>query len=130
MAVISVGDFDTEVIESKVRQHFAPPPEGEALQERAAAGPSTERPRFEVPDHDAPRVVVFSDPEAPGTQLNLYLKLSPDTGQDLAAFRRLVVERLAFMMLNARLTERAQAADPPTLWLKAIARHWWSRWIS
>ena len=113
MAVIAVGDFDTELIESKVRQHFAPPPEGEALQERAAAAPSTERPRFEVPDHDAPRVVVFSDPEAPGTQVNLYLKLPPDTGQGLAAFRRLVVERLAFMMLNARLTERAQAADPP-----------------
>ena len=56
---------------------------------------------------------MFSDPEAPGTQVNLYLKLPPDTGQGLAAFRRLVVERLAFMMLNARLTERAQAADPP-----------------
>ena len=30
MAVIAVGDFDTEVIEAKIRQHFAPPPEGEA----------------------------------------------------------------------------------------------------
>ena len=30
MAVVAVGDFDTELIEAKVRQHFAPPPEGEA----------------------------------------------------------------------------------------------------
>ena len=113
MAVVAVGDFDAELIESKVRQHFAPAPEGEASQERAAVAPPTDRPSFDIPDHDAPRVVVFTDPEAPGTQINLYLKLSPDSGQDLAAFQRMVAERLAFMMINARLTERAQAADPP-----------------
>ena len=113
MAVVAVGDFDTELIESKVKQHFAPAPEGEASQARAAVAPPTDLPRFDIPDHDAPRVVVFTDPEAPGTQINLYLKLSPDSGQDLAAFQRMVAERLAFMMINARLTERAQAADPP-----------------
>ena len=37
MAVVAVGDFDTELIEAKIKQHFAPPPEGEAMQERAAA---------------------------------------------------------------------------------------------
>ena len=37
MAVVAVGDFDTELIEGKLKQHFAPPPEGEASQERAAA---------------------------------------------------------------------------------------------
>ena len=30
MAVVAVGDFDVEAIEAKVKQHFAPPPEGEA----------------------------------------------------------------------------------------------------
>ena len=35
MAVVAVGDFDTELIESKVRQHFAPAPEGEASQASA-----------------------------------------------------------------------------------------------
>ncbi len=124
MAVVAVGDFDAELIESKVKQHFAPPPEGEALQERAAAGPSTERPRFDIPDHDAPRVVVFTDPEAPGTQVNLYLKRARDTGQDLPAFRRMVAERLAFMMINARLTERAQAADPPYIVAQADRSSW------
>ena len=124
MAVVAVGDFDAELIESKVKQHFAPPPEGEALQERAAAGPSTDRPRFDIPDHDAPRVVVFTDTEAPGTQVNLYLKRTPDTGQDLPAFRRMVAERLAFMMINARLTERAQAADPPYIVGQAARGSW------
>ena len=115
MAVVAVGDFDTELIEAKVRQHFAPPPEGEASQERAAVADPTSRPNFDVPDNDAPLIDVFTDPEAPVTQLILVRKVAPDTGQDLSAFRRSVVEQLAFMMLNARLFERGQMADPPYL---------------
>ena len=115
MAVVAVGDFDTELIEAKVRQHFAPPPEGEASQERAAVADPSSRPSFDVPDNDAPLVDVFTDPEAPVTQLILVRKVAPDTGQDLAAFRRGVGEQLAFMMLNARLFERGQMADPPYL---------------
>ena len=137
MAVVAVGDFDTELIESKIRQHFAPPPEGEASQARASVAPPTERPRFDIPEHDEPRVVVFTDPEAPGTQINLYLKRPRDTGQDLPAFRRMVAERLAFMMVNARLTERAQAADPPYIvgqaargsWIQPLAHLAFVAWV-
>ncbi len=116
MAVIAVGDFDVEEIEAKVKQHFAPPPEGEAYQERAAVAEPTDRPRFEVPGHEAPRIDIFTDPEAPGTQLTLVVKLAPDAGRDVAAFQRLVARRLAYMMINARLFERGQVADPPYLW--------------
>ncbi len=115
MAVVAVGDFDVAAIEGKVKQHFAPPPDGETNQERAAVAPATVRPRFGIPEHDAPRIEVFSDAESPGTQFVLIRKLAPDAGQDIAAFRRMVVERLAFMMLNARLFERGQVADPPYL---------------
>ena len=115
MAVIAVGDIDTEEMEAKIRQHFAPPPEGEAGQASAAVAEPSTRPRFEVPEHAAPRVNVFSDPEAPGTQLFLLRKLPPESGQDRAALRRIVVERLAFMMLNARFFERGQEENPPFL---------------
>ena len=115
MAVVAVGDFDVDLIEAKVKQHFAPPPEGEAQQERAAVAPSTDRPSIEIPGHEAPWVEVFTDEESPGSQFVLVRKLAPDRGQDRAAFRRFVVERLAFMMLNARLFERGQATDPPYL---------------
>ena len=115
MAVVAVGDFDVDLIEAKVKQHFAPPPEGEANQERAAVAPSTDRPSFQIPGHGEPWIEVFTDAESPGTQFVLIRKLTPDTGQDRTAFRRSVVERLAFGMLNARLFERAQAADPPYL---------------
>ena len=116
MSVIAVGEFDMEEIESKITQHFAPPPEGEAYQERAALTEPTDRPSYDVPDTETPIVDVFTDPEAPVTQLTLVRKLAPDNGADLARFRRGVVQDLAFMLLNARLFERGQEADPPWLY--------------
>ena len=115
MAIIAVGDFDPAVIKEKIEQHFAPPPEGQASQDRAAVGDPTDRPQIAVPTHDIPQIEVFSDPESPGTQFILIRKLRPDNGQGLAFFKRNVVEQLAFMMLNARLFERAQVGDPPYL---------------
>ena len=116
MAIIAVGEFDIAAIEAKITQHFAPPPEGEAYQERAAVADPTDKPSFDVPDNASPIVDVFTDPEAPVTQVTLVRKFAPDTGQDLAAFRRGVVVDLAFRMLNARLFERGQEADPPWLY--------------
>ena len=116
MALVAVGDLDPALIEARIKQHFAPPPEGEAQQERAAVAPPTALPAFEVPSHEEPRIDIFTDPEAPGTQLILVRKMHPDSGQDLAWFKRAVTRQLAFLMLNARLFERGQAADPPWLW--------------
>ena len=115
MAVVAVGDFDVETIEAKIKQYFAPPPEGEAAQERAAAGQTNVRPVIDVPGHETPLIEVFTDPESPATQFVLIRKLAPETGRDEAAFRRTTVERLAYSMLNARLFERGQSADPPYL---------------
>ncbi len=115
MAVVAVGDFDPDQIEAKVKQHFAPPPEGEATQPRAAVAAAGAPPAYGVPDNAEPIVDVFTDPEAPVTQVTLVRKVAPDTGQDVAAFRRGAVEQLAFMMLNARLFERGQRPDPPYL---------------
>ena len=47
MALVAVGDLDPALIEAKVAQHFAPPPEGEARQERAAVATPTTVPAFE-----------------------------------------------------------------------------------
>ena len=115
MAVVAVGDFDVAEMESKIAQHFAPPPEGQATQERAAVAEAVERPLFEVPGNEAPQVDVFTDPEAPYTQVVLVRKLSPETDRDVAALQRGLTSQLAFAMLNARLFERGQEADPPYL---------------
>ena len=120
MAIVAVGDFDVDEIEAKVKQHFAPSPEGEAHQPLAAVGSSTERPDIEIPGHETPWIEVFTDVESPGTQFVLIRKLDPDKGQDEEAFRRFVVESLAFMMLNARLFERGQVENPPYLFAQAL----------
>ena len=116
MAIVAVGDFDTELIESKIRQHFAPPPVGEAAQERAAIEAATDRPTFDIPGQEQPQVQVFTDSESPGSQYILVRRLSPEVGADQTTFRRKMVEELAFMMLNARLFERGQTENPPYLW--------------
>ncbi len=115
MAVVAVGAFDVEDIEAKIKEHFAPPPEGGAMQERAAAAPAAERPVFDYTGHQTPWVNVFTDAESPGTQFVLVKKLSPRTLPTESAYREYVVELLAFQMLNARLSERAKAANPPYL---------------
>ena len=113
MAVVAVGDFDVADIEAKIRQYFAPPPEGEAAQERAAIGQTTDRPSIAVPGHETPLIEVFTDPESPATQFVLIRKYDPEPVEDEDDFRRTIVESLAFMMLNARLFERGQVAEPP-----------------
>ncbi len=115
MAVVAVGDFEVAEMESRIRRHFAPPPEGEANQERAAVAEAVERPLFDVPGNEQPQVDVFTDPEAPYTQIVLVRKLSPERGRDVAALQRSLTSGLAFAMLNARLFERGQEADPPYL---------------
>ncbi|MDE2970645.1 MAG: insulinase family protein, partial [Chloroflexota bacterium] len=119
MGVIAVGDFDVEQIEAKIKQHFAPPPEGGAMQDRAAHAPATERPGFDFTSHQTPWVNVFTDAESPGSQFVLVKKLSPQTLPTESAYREYLVESLAFRMLNARLSERAQAVNPPYLFANA-----------
>ena len=113
MAIVAVGDFDVEEIEARITRHFAPPPEGEAEQERATAGQSTDRPHIEVPGHETPLIEVFTDPESPATQFVLIRKYAPETVDNEDDFKRAIVEDLAFMMLNSRLFERGQSAEPP-----------------
>ncbi len=130
MAVVAVGDFDVDSMEAEVKQHFAPPPEGEANQELAAVGPSTDRPSTEIPGHETPWIEVFTDAKSPGAQFVLIQKPAPGKGQDQAAFRRFVVERLAVMTLNARLLSGARSPILRICQLKLDVRRKWSRWTS
>ncbi len=115
MSIIVVGDVDVDEMEAKVRQHFAPPPEGEATQARAAVQAPTTRPQYEVPSHDEARVTVFTDPEATGTSAFLVRTIPAGFGETLASYRDILVERLSFMMFNARLFELGRTANPPFL---------------
>jgi zinc protease len=104
MAVIAVGDFDSDVVERMIREHFGRIP--------AAVSP---RPRefFEVPDHDETLVAIATDPEATGTSVQVEWKLPPQPDGTVEAYRASLVRSLYTGMFNARLGEIAQKADPP-----------------
>ncbi len=104
MAVIAIGDFDPDVIEGLLRQHFEGLP--------AATDP---RPRtmFEVPDQPGTDFAIATDPELPNTTVGVFYKMELDSEGTVGDYRRGLVEGLYNSMLNARFAELTQQVDPP-----------------
>ena len=107
MAVIAVGDFDPEAVLKQIRQHFS------GLQM-----PTEPRPReiYPVPDHEAARFAITTDPEATMTSVSVYYKLPKPSHGTAGDYRRQVVEQIYHGMINSRLAELTQKADPPFLY--------------
>ncbi len=104
MAVIVVGDFDTAEVEAKIKKHFGRIP--------AAASPR-ERAYYEVPDHKETLFSIETDPELPQSIVQIFYKHPSQTMKTEADFRESVVHGIAQNILNERLQERSQDADPP-----------------
>ncbi len=104
MAVIAVGDIDPDEMEKKIKKRFnrIQPPETRR-----------ERKYFEVPDHDQTFISVVTDKEAAFTQIQLVYKQQNKETTTYEDFRRDVSYRLYTGMLNQRLDELKQSADPP-----------------
>jgi zinc protease len=66
-----------------------------------------------VPGHPETLVSIATDPEATNTQVEVDWKLPAEEEGTVAAFRRSLKEQLYARMLNSRLAELAQKADPP-----------------
>ncbi|MCY4484647.1 MAG: insulinase family protein [Spirochaetaceae bacterium] len=112
MAFIAVGDFDPEAVESAMREHLAPAAQGADGDAGARRRDRTRWPAIAIPDHPEPRVSLLADADAGAAHLTLYRKLEADTGADLPAYRKLLVQRLIAAMINARLAARQQADQP------------------
>ena len=106
MAVVAVGDFDAADVEARIREHFGRIP--------APTSPP-ERPFFDVPTQESTRYAPAEDPEAGGASIGIVTLQDPDTVASLEDYRRALVEQLANGMMNQRLAEIAQQADPPFL---------------
>ena len=106
MAVVAVGDFDGDEIESMIQDYFG-----------ALANPENPRPRTEaeVPIDHPPLVTIATDPEMPQTQVGVLYKQAPSPRGTIADFRRARVRSLYSGMLNERLGELTVQADPPFL---------------
>ncbi len=106
MAVVAVGDFDPEVMEGLIREHFS------------RVLPSDDprvRTYFEVPEQAETLMAIATDPEATSTSVAVgYKQAVPEEGT-LAAYRKGIVSRLYNSMLNDRLFEITQRPDAPFL---------------
>jgi zinc protease len=106
MAVIAVGDFDTDEVERTIRERFA------GLADSGRPRPS---PEPEVPPHPETLFALASDSETAGTTVSVYYKRPPLPDGTAGDYRRGLVEALYNGMLNDRLAELTQRASPPFL---------------
>ncbi|MFN8573240.1 MAG: insulinase family protein [Gemmatimonadaceae bacterium] len=117
MAVIAVGDFRPSDVERLIKQHFGRIPPSATRQPR---------PQVEIKIPDAPRAAILSDDEATSTHVALWFPRAAQRPNDVAAYRRGLVETLGMAILNDRLDAAAGASDAPLLnagiSLQAVAR--------
>ena len=106
MAVIAIGDFETTRIEELILKHF------QHLKNPENALP---RPKPSVPDHSETLFSIETDPELSYTLVQIACKHPPEPDETAADYRRGLSERLYSTMLNRRLGERVQEANPPYL---------------
>ncbi len=106
MAIIIVGDIDVDDAEARIHEHFSPlenPTDAPELQE------------YSIPLHDDTRIGIFTDPEFPGTQLQLISKTASGDPSTIGTYRDELQNQLFYNILNDRLAERQRQADAPYL---------------
>jgi zinc protease len=104
MAVVAVGDFVPGAVERLIRTHFG------RLRARPAKRP---RPSYSIPERDSAAVAIATDPEATSSTVGLFLFRPRQLDLTVAGYRRSLVASLYAQMLNQRLDELAQRANPP-----------------
>lgn len=105
MAVMVVGDVAPEKAEQLIRKHF------EGLK-----NPTKERKRdlVKIPAYLKPEAIVVTDKEATGYSITLnYPITSAAEDKSVGGYRRNLVRQLFSSLLNQRLQELAQQANPP-----------------
>jgi zinc protease len=104
MALVAVGDFDVEEMETLIRKNFSSIP---------AAEDPRPREKFTVPEHSETLYSIVTDPESTMTRVRLMQQLPPSELVTESDYRRSLVEGLYDSMLNQRMQERSRDADPP-----------------
>lgn len=107
MAIIAVGDFQKEQIEARIQNHFS---------DFKNPNDAPDRIDYPVPDHDETLFSIETDPELRYSQIQIAYKRPPTKQGTAAAYRASIVEQLYAGMLNRRLAERVQEANPPYLY--------------
>ncbi len=106
MAVVVIGDIDPAVLEKSIAATF-----GTLADKR----PPAADPDRSVPEHTETLVNVAADPEGQATTVSLLRKTPVLPQNRVSDYRRDLVERLMFQLLNIRFGELARKAEAPFL---------------
>jgi len=107
MAVIAVGDFNSDQFLSIIESKFSDMPVRENTRPREV---------FPVPDHEETLFAIATDPEATSTSVSVYYKNDILPESTVSDYRRMLTEQLFSRMLNLRLYELLNQAEPPYLY--------------
>lgn len=118
MAVVAVGDLPVAEIEKKIKDHFAHIKPVKNPRERAS---------YQVPDHGDTYITVASDKEASFTRVNLYYKKDAEKPTQLSDLRSSLSRNLYATMLNHRLSELREKAEPPFIFGGSYYGGTWAR---
>lgn len=113
-AVIVVGDFDQNEMVETIKEKFSAIP---------ARQNEREKKYFDIPDHKETLVSVTTDKEAQYPIAYVYYKHDLEVSKTVADFREMIMENLYTGMINNRLAEKTQQADPPFLLGQSVYSH-------
>ncbi|NLO03086.1 MAG: insulinase family protein [Bacteroidales bacterium] len=103
-AVIVVGDFDREKMVQKVKDKFSQIPSVKNARTKEY---------FDIPDHKETLVSIVTDKEAQYSLAYLFYKHPLDINRTIGDYRQSILHGLYNAMINSRLAEKSQQADPP-----------------
>ncbi|MEI6107646.1 MAG: insulinase family protein, partial [Opitutae bacterium] len=118
MAMIVVGDVDPDQMEQTIRTQFGSLPIPPAPRPKEA---------FAVPDNDEPLYAIVSDRENPYNVVILAFKTETPHYATTDDYQRYLTEQLFLQLLNLRLQELMQQANPPFIFSQASYGRFWVR---
>jgi zinc protease len=106
MAVVAVGDFNRESVETMIKAHFG-----------SITAPASERPRptFDVPEHAGTVFAIATDKEETSASVEVDTLLPARDQGTVGVYRQEIVDRLFAAMLGTRFAEMTQKPDAPFL---------------
>ena len=109
-AVIVVGDFDQKKMVQEVKDKFSNVP---------VHKPERLKPSYGVPPQKGTQIKIVTDPEATYSSANLYIKHPMELDTTVEGYREMMMHSLYNSMINDRLSEIAQKANPPFVYARS-----------
>lgn len=104
MAIIAVGDFDLPWMEEQIKARFSKVPSKEKARERET---------YEIPTYPTTQFAICTDEEATFSKIRVMYRHPHQAVKTIGDYKKSLARSLYNRMLNARMIEIQQQADPP-----------------